>query len=54
VQINRFVNDATNGNINSVVDEDQLDALTKLILVNAIYFKGKSTQYIPEGLIKDE
>jgi serine protease inhibitor len=35
------VNEATKGNIDSVVEEDQLDELTRLILINAIYFKGE-------------
>jgi len=35
------VNEVTSGNIEKVVEEDQLDELTRLILVNAIYFKGK-------------
>ena len=35
------MSEATSGNIEKVVEEDQLDALTKLILVNAIYFKGE-------------
>lgn len=39
-EINSFVNEATSGNIDKLVEEDQLDALTRLILVNAIYFKA--------------
>jgi serine protease inhibitor len=35
------VSGATNNQIEKVVEEDQLDELTRLIIVNAIYFKGE-------------
>ena len=39
-QINGFVNKKTNGLIDSIVQPDNIDALTRLILINAIYFKA--------------
>ena len=44
-KINEFINDATNGLIKEAVQPSSFDALTKMAMVNAIYFKGtwKST-----------
>lgn len=38
--INHFVEENTNGKIKELIKSDQLDSNTRLILVNAIYFKG--------------
>jgi serpin B len=38
--INNFVNKATNGLISKILDADDIDSQVKIILVNAIYFKG--------------
>jgi serpin B len=38
--INNFVKEKTNGIIPQVFDEESLDPLSKLVIVNAIYFKG--------------
>jgi serpin B len=39
--INTFVSDKTKGLIDKIFDEDALDGLSRLVMVNAIYFKGK-------------
>ncbi len=39
--INQFVKEKTNGIIPTLFEEGTLDALSKLVLVNAIYFKGE-------------
>ena len=39
--INQFVNNQTNGIIPTLFEQGTLDALSKLVLVNAIYFKGQ-------------
>ena len=39
--INKWVEDKTQDKIKDIIKPDTLDTLTRLILVNAIYFKGK-------------
>ena len=39
-RINRFVELKTNGLINEIISPDNIDSLTRLVLVNAIYFKA--------------
>jgi serpin B len=40
-QINRWVEEKTNNKIEDLIQEGVLDRLTRLVLVNAIYFKGR-------------
>ncbi|XP_007901251.1 leukocyte elastase inhibitor isoform X2 [Callorhinchus milii] len=39
-QINSWIETKTNGKIQNLLDEGSIDDLTRLVLVNAIYFKG--------------
>jgi len=39
-EVNDFVSGATNGKISSILSEDQVDSLTRVILLNAVYFKA--------------
>jgi serpin B len=46
-QMNKWIEDHTNGLIKNMID--QLDPLTKMLLINAIYFKGKwQIQFDPQ------
>lgn len=59
--INQFVEEATHDKIHNLIDASSLDELTRLVLINAVYFKGswaskfdeKRTQskpfYVAEG-----
>jgi serine protease inhibitor len=47
--INKFVNDKTKGLIEKIITEDAFDALSRLIMVNAIYFKGQWRKTFPAG-----
>ena len=40
LQINQWVSTTTNNKINDLLSQGTLDALTRMVLVNAIYFKG--------------
>jgi len=39
-QINDFVSQKTNGKIEELLLEQDIDELTRLVLINAVYFKG--------------
>ncbi|MCX7795395.1 MAG: serpin family protein [bacterium] len=48
--INKWVEDKTNGKIKDIIKTDDIDELTRLILTNAIYFKGKwESQFDPKN-----
>ena len=42
VFINKYVSDHTNQMIPELLAKDLLDPLTRLVLINTVYFKGKS------------
>lgn len=47
-KINSWVNDRTEGKIKDLIPRGMLDALTKMVLVNAMYFKGTwKTKFSP-------
>jgi len=49
VRINDWVKDMTNQKIESLIDENMINGLTRLVLVNAIYFKGDwETKFDPK------
>lgn len=49
-QINEWVNNKTKGHISTLVKPDMLDPLTRLVTVNAIYFKGLwKSRFQPEN-----
>ncbi|KAF7246043.1 Leukocyte elastase inhibitor [Varanus komodoensis] len=47
-QINEWVNKQTEGKIQELLSEGSVNELTKLVLVNAIYFKGSWEEKFPE------
>ena len=48
-RINDWVKDMTNEKIESLIDENMINGLTRLVLVNAIYFKGDwETKFDPK------
>ncbi len=38
--VNKFVKDHTNGLIKELMPPGSIDALTRLVLINTVYFKG--------------
>jgi serpin B len=53
-QINRWVEERTNDKIKDLLHKDDVDGRTRLVLVNAIYFKGSwETPFRPERTEKD-
>ncbi|KAK5877318.1 hypothetical protein CesoFtcFv8_024835 [Champsocephalus esox] len=53
VNINSWVEGQTQGKIKDVLAEDVVDNMTALVLVNAIYFKGKWDKQFKEGSTVD-
>ena len=47
-KINDFVSDATKGLIKDLIKPSSIDGLTRMALVNAIYFKGDWELEFPE------
>jgi serpin B len=52
--INSWVSNQTNNKINDLVPADSLDALTQLVLVNAIYFKGNWANQFKKEMTNQE
>jgi serpin B len=53
-RINQWVSDQTKGRIEGVLEEDQLSPDTKLVLANAMYFKGRWADEFWEGNTEDK
>lgn len=52
--INKWVEDKTNKKIQNLIDPSSLDSLTRMVLVNAIYFKGDWLHQFKKTLTKKE
>ncbi|XP_069074067.1 serpin B6-like isoform X2 [Pleurodeles waltl] len=52
-QINSWVEGKTDGKIQNLLGQGTLDSLTKLVLVNAIYFKGNWADQFKKDLTKE-
>jgi len=47
--INKFVSDKTRGIIDKILEADAIDGLSRLVMINAVYFKGLwKNQFNPE------
>lgn len=53
-RINAWVSDRTHDRINDLLPERSLDDLTRLVLVNAIYFKAEWAMQFEEGSTQDQ
>ncbi len=53
-QINQWVEDKTNNKIKDLIPKGALDAMTRLVLTNAIYFKGDWALQFDTAETKDE
>lgn len=52
--INTWVEDKTNNKIKDLISPDSLDALTRLVLVNAVYFKGNWAKKFNKEATREE
>lgn len=52
-EINEFVKETTHGHITDLIDPSMLSASTKMVLVNAIYFKAPWGDQFPAELTKE-
>ncbi|KAL5287307.1 SERPINI1.2 family protein [Megaselia abdita] len=53
-KINKWVEDKTNNKIKDLISSDNIDDLTRLVLVNAIYFKGNwAKKFDKENTMKE-
>ncbi|XP_016341273.1 leukocyte elastase inhibitor-like [Sinocyclocheilus anshuiensis] len=53
VNINKWVEKNTQGKIKDLVPQGSIDAMTRLVLVNAIYFKGNWEKKFPKDATRD-
>ncbi|XP_069554091.1 leukocyte elastase inhibitor-like isoform X1 [Brachyistius frenatus] len=53
LNINSWVENQTQGKIKDVLAQDVLDSMTRLVLVNAIYFKGNWNKQFPKRATHD-
>ncbi|XP_043116354.1 leukocyte elastase inhibitor-like [Puntigrus tetrazona] len=53
VNINKWVEKNTQGKIKDLVPQGAIDAMTRLVLVNAIYFKGNWEKKFPKEATRD-
>ena len=53
-EINRWVEQQTNGKIKDLIPPGSLDALTRLVLTNAVYFKGDWVQPFDKQNTREE
>ncbi|XP_052434657.1 leukocyte elastase inhibitor isoform X9 [Carassius gibelio] len=54
VDINKWVEKNTQGKIKDLLPQGSIDAMTRLVLVNAIYFKGNWMEKFPKEATRDE
>jgi len=52
--VNTWVEKQTNGKIKDLIGQGSLDAMTRLVLTNAIYFKGNWARQFKEDQTRDE
>ncbi|KAL8051399.1 hypothetical protein ABFX02_06G145500 [Erythranthe guttata] len=53
-EVNKWAENETNGHIEEILPPDSVDASTRLILANAVYFKGKWEEQFDASVTKDD